>query len=174
MIDCNFWYLGSCNLPYNIGHAQSKSHNSKHLSNLAACRWHFQIKPNKAQYFMWLYVNCLLANYSHVVPSRDITKLSSAAKFCDWCINFCMLGNFSWLFVVCWLFQNKLFQEIISRTLSECQTFWIQIRSDRMSGLICGPDLGPSCLHELSADNKSKQLRVYNFWYLYSYTMPYT
>ena len=33
-------------------------------------------------------------------------------------------------------FQNKLFQNILSGTLSECQIVWIQIRTDRMSVLI--------------------------------------
>ena len=33
-------------------------------------------------------------------------------------------------------FQNKLFQKIISGTLSECQRVWIQIRTDILSVLI--------------------------------------
>ena len=33
-------------------------------------------------------------------------------------------------------FQNLLFKKNISGTLSECQTVWIQIRPNRMSGLI--------------------------------------
>ena len=41
-----------------------------------------------------------------------------------------MLGNFSWFLSSADFFQNKLFQKIISGTLSECQTFWIQIRPD--------------------------------------------
>ena len=32
-------------------------------------------------------------------------------------------------------FQNHLFQNILSGILSECQTVWIQIRPDNMSGL---------------------------------------
>ena len=50
--------------------------------------------------------------------------------------------------------------------LSECQTVWIQIRTDRIirlsNGLdpdqdrhVVGPDLDPNCLHRLSADDKS-------------------
>ena len=37
------------------------------------------------------------------------------------------------------------------RNMSECQTFWIQIRTDLYS---VGPDLGQNCLLRLSADNK--------------------
>ena len=40
------------------------------------------------------------------------------------------------LFVVCWFFQNQLFQKILSGIPSECQTDWIQIRPDNLSGLI--------------------------------------
>ena len=49
----------------------------------------------------------------------------------------CMLGNFPCfcgrLLV---FFQNKLFQKILSGTLSECQTVRIQIGTDAMSVLI--------------------------------------
>ena len=34
------------------------------------------------------------------------------------------------------LFKNQLFQKILSGILSECQTVWIQIRSDILSGQI--------------------------------------
>ena len=33
-------------------------------------------------------------------------------------------------------FQNQLFRKILSGTPSECQTVWIQIRPDVLSGLI--------------------------------------
>ena len=33
-------------------------------------------------------------------------------------------------------FQNQFFQQILSGTLSECQTVWIQIRTDILSVLI--------------------------------------
>ena len=51
------------------------------------------------------------------------------------------------------LFQNYPFQKILSGTLSECQTVWIQTRTDNV-----GPDLGPNCLQRLSADSKLKEL----------------
>ena len=38
--------------------------------------------------------------------------------------------------VVCGLFQNSLFQEVLSGTPSECQMVWIQIRTDIVSVLI--------------------------------------
>ena len=34
------------------------------------------------------------------------------------------------------VFQNQLFRKILSRIPSECQTDWIQIRPDVMSGVI--------------------------------------
>ena len=41
------------------------------------------------------------------------------------------------IFVVCWFFfQNQLFGKIISGISSECQTVWILIRPDILSGLI--------------------------------------
>ena len=41
---------------------------------------------------------------------------------------------------------------------SECQTVWIQIRPDILSGLKnVGPDLGPNCLQRLSVDGTIKQ-----------------
>ena len=36
-------------------------------------------------------------------------------------------------------------------TVSECQTVWVQIRTDK----IVGPDLGPHCLQMLSASDKN-------------------
>ena len=35
---------------------------------------------------------------------------------------------FSMIFIVCWFFQNKPFQKLLSEIPSECQTNWIQIR----------------------------------------------
>ena len=50
----------------------------------------------------------------------------------------CPQGNFSCFFVVCrFFFKNQLFfEKILSEIPSECQTDWIQIRPDQMSGLI--------------------------------------
>ena len=49
----------------------------------------------------------------------------------------CMLGNFScFCCSLLTFFQNQLFQNILSGTLSECQTVWIQIRTDILSVLI--------------------------------------
>ena len=50
-------------------------------------------------------------------------------------------------------FQNQLFQKLISGIPSECQTVWIQIRPDKLSGLIWVHFL----LLSLSADNTSRQ-----------------
>ena len=48
----------------------------------------------------------------------------------------CILGNFSCFFVVCWFFQNYLFEKNLSEIPSECQTVWTLIRPDDPSGLI--------------------------------------
>ena len=44
--------------------------------------------------------------------------------------------NFACFFPSADLFQNQLFRKIISGITSGCQTVWIQIRPDKMSGLI--------------------------------------
>ena len=57
-----------------------------------------------------------------------------------------MLGSFFFmLFVVSADFvHNKKIQNLLSGTLSEYQTYWIQTR----------PDLSSNCLQRLSADDK--------------------
>ena len=52
-------------------------------------------------------------------------------------LKLCLLGNFACFFVICCFFQNQLFGKIISEIPSECQTGWIQIRLNKMLGLIC-------------------------------------
>ena len=47
-----------------------------------------------------------------------------------------LLGNFLCFLSSAEFFQNQLFHEIVSEIPSECQTVWIQIRPDIMSGLI--------------------------------------
>ena len=43
----------------------------------------------------------------------------------------CKMGNFSCIIVVCWLFSKlTFFQKLLSRTQSEYQTVWVQIRTD--------------------------------------------
>ena len=48
-----------------------------------------------------------------------------------------MLGNFScFLSSAVFFFQNQLFRKILSGISSDCQSVWIQIRSEVLSGLI--------------------------------------
>ena len=47
-----------------------------------------------------------------------------------------MLGNFRAFLLSADFFQNQLFPNIILGIPSECQTDWIQIRPDNLSGLI--------------------------------------
>ena len=52
-------------------------------------------------------------------------------------LNLCMLANFACFYLSADFFlQNMHFQKIISGIPSECQTVWIQIRPDILSGLI--------------------------------------
>ena len=48
----------------------------------------------------------------------------------------CMLGNFSCFCCRLLVFSKLSFQKILSGTLSECQTVWIQIRNDILLVLI--------------------------------------
>ena len=48
----------------------------------------------------------------------------------------CLLGNFSYFLSYADFFQNQHFRKIILGIPSECQTVWIQIRPDFLSGLI--------------------------------------
>ena len=48
-----------------------------------------------------------------------------------------MLGNFNFFFVVSLsFFKINFFHKILSRTIPECKTVWIQISPDVVSGLI--------------------------------------
>ena len=60
----------------------------------------------------------------------------------------CMLGNFSGFCGLLTFFKISFFQKNISGTLSECQTVWIQIRTD----------LGPYCLQLARKELKSSYL----------------
>ena len=65
------------------------------------------------------------------------------------------VGNFhAFLSSADFFFQNQLLRKIISgmHVSSECQTDWIQIRLDVLSG----PDLDPNCLQNLAADTRRK------------------
>ena len=47
-----------------------------------------------------------------------------------------MLGNFLCFLSSVDFFQNQFFRKILSEILSKCQVVWIQIRPNKMSGLI--------------------------------------
>ena len=47
-----------------------------------------------------------------------------------------MLGIFHVFVVICWLFSKLTLKKVLSGTLSECQTAWIQIRANILSVLI--------------------------------------
>ena len=60
------------------------------------------------------------------------------------------------LFFLLLLLLLNLFKTICSGTLSECQTVWIQIRTD----IFVGPDLGSNCLQRLLAEDKSRRFNL--------------
>ena len=65
----------------------------------------------------------------------------------------CILGNFSWFFVVCWFFSNLTFWKNSFRN-----TIWMSNSLDPdQAQRIVGPDLGPNCLPKLSADDTGRQ-----------------
>ena len=58
----------------------------------------------------------------------------------------CLLGNFSEFLSSAFFFKINFLQNSFSNTV-ECQTIWIQIRPDILSG----PDLGLNCLRKISS-----------------------
>ena len=63
-------------------------------------------------------------------------------------LTLCMLGNFS-----CFRCSLLTFSKVIFfKKFFQCQTVWIQIRTDNS----VGPALGSNCLQWLSADDKSR------------------
>ena len=57
--------------------------------------------------------------------------------------------------------QNYFFRRILSRKPSECQTVWIQIRTDILLVQNVSPDLGPNSLQNVSAGDTSRQALKY-------------
>ena len=57
------------------------------------------------------------------------------------------INSFHAFFAGCWFFQNQLFQKILSGIPSQCQTLWIQIRPDVLSGLIW-VQIDPKCYQQ--------------------------
>ena len=51
-------------------------------------------------------------------------------------LSFCLLGNFASFLSSADFFQDKLFGKNLSGMPSECQTVWILVRPDILSGLI--------------------------------------
>ena len=71
--------------------------------------------------------------------SKTILTKLSPLKVYLFPLTLCMLGNFTCFFVICgfFFFSINFFQKHLSGIPSECQTVWIQIRPDILSGLIC-------------------------------------
>ena len=76
-------------------------------------------------------LNLLNANHvnSPTDNSHEIVSLIQFHLFAYWVILHALLSAADF-------FQNQLFRKIISEIPSECQTAWIQIRPNALSGLI--------------------------------------
>ena len=68
-----------------------------------------------------------------VITLRDSLLIESRWRYVNY-LTPCLLSNFRLLIV--FFFQNHLFRKNLSGIPSECQTVWIQIRPDILSGLI--------------------------------------
>ena len=68
--------------------------------------------------------------------SKPINPVSISLRVYQFPLAFYTLGIFHAFVVVCWHFHNQLFQKESFRNTSECQTVWIQIRTDVTSVLI--------------------------------------
>ena len=88
-------------------------------------------KAVKAWELQWHTIDCAMLNYYLCLLP---TLVSIYSREFWWTL--CPQGNFSCFFVVCWFFQNQFFRKILSGIPSECQTDWIQIRPNILSGLI--------------------------------------
>ena len=76
----------------------------------------------------------LVTSGSTVGLTTDCAKGPSKSEHCS---TLCLLGNFAcFLLSADFFFEINYFEKIILGIPSECQTVWIQIRPDILSGLI--------------------------------------
>ena len=74
-----------------------------------------------------------------------------------------MLGNFEGFFCHLQIFvHNKVFRKILSGMPSQCQTVWIQIRPDKLSGLIWVQTVCKSYLQTRQVGKELKRLQKLN------------
>ena len=97
------------------------------------CLWHMYIFVSFVRY-TWLYVILLVKESSFILKKlnyfRNISYDDLKNLISCWVI-------FHEFFYRLQIFSNMtLFQDFFSGMTSECQTAWIQIRTDVMSGLI--------------------------------------
>ena len=85
-----------------------------------------------------IFLTCILNSLDHdktaQCKSTFATKASKKTTL-YWKL-FCILGNFSFFFFVCWFFSKSAFSKILPGMPWECQTVWTTVR----------PDLGPNFL----------------------------
>ena len=72
--------------------------------------------------------------------------------YIDDCLTLCMLCNFACFFVVCGFFLKLTF---FKNHLSGITSVSNSLDPDQVRRFV-GPDLGPICLRQLSADNKNR------------------
>ena len=62
------------------------------------------------------------------------------------------------------IFQNQLFQKLRSGTLSECQTVWIQIRTDVLLVLIRVQTVCKGDQQTIQVVNSKERAKKYHIW----------
>ena len=99
------------------------------------CRLLIFFKINFSRSTM-VFTLCLLGNFAcFFVVCWFFLKINFSRS--TMVFTLCLLGNFARLFLSSAdFFENQLFRNILSGIPSECQTVWIQIRPDILSGLI--------------------------------------
>ena len=130
-------------------HRSKTNRNNVFDCHLSPVTRQMEIKNTVSIDFWSAFVDCWLR--FRLPPTR-------CANGCDYHhveLNSLHAGKFVCFFLSSAFFpQNQLLWKILSGIPSECQTVWIQIRLDVLSGLIwC-----PNCLQGLSADDSSRQI----------------
>ena len=84
---------------------------------------------------------------------KVLMESATTLKHLNTSLTFCLLGNFSCFFVICWFFSKSTFSKYSFRNI-----IWVSKRLDPdQARHSVGPDLCLICFQRLSADNTSRQ-----------------
>ena len=136
-------------------------------ASLAVCG-ELNVQLNKLQTLCWgprpIYTVYFL--HAHSKPSYQTVSMSRLlwvsqillTVLSSILLTLCPREIFIRFSVVCWFFfKINFFRKIISRIRPECQTVWIQIRPDVLSGLICVQTLCKSYRQTTLGDEENQQ-----------------